>query len=254
MTFSRINEHTLRCEIHENEISQMGYNLQELLQNQDLVTNFLKDIMEKANEAGYSMTDNYKAIQSTFLPDHQIVLNIMDINMEEPMNEMIMNYLNVYDTVNLIGKERLEEMLNLTGDEKIQAFSECMAEIHRRNEASADTKDPDITQKETAPEPDLQDEKMPKKKYLLWFRSLGDTEQFCKGASVLVPGRLYKDRTRYCMLIDLSDMEQEAAKFFLLTAKEFTSDIRADHNHVAYLDEHAEIIIKENPMDVLRRL
>lgn len=254
MTFSRVNEHTLRCELHENEISKMGYNLHELLQNQDLASSFLKDIIVKANEAGFSMTDNYKAIQSTFLPNHQIILNIMDINMEEPMNDMILNYLNVYETVKMIGKERLEEILNLTGEEKVQAFSECMAEIQKTNELSAATKEQDFTDAEIISEDNVEDDNMTATRYLLWFRSLDEAEQFCKGATVTVPGRLYKDRKRFGMLVDLSGMQQQAINDFLIISKEFTSDIRPDNNNFAYLDEHAEIIIKENPMDVLKRI
>jgi len=70
MIFNRINEHTVSCVLHENEISKMGYNLNDLLQNQDLASSFLKDIMEKANEAGFSMNENYKVHISAESPDY----------------------------------------------------------------------------------------------------------------------------------------------------------------------------------------
>ena len=254
MIFNRINEHTVSCVLHENEISKMGYNLNDLLQNQDLASSFLKDIMEKANEAGFSMNENYKAIQSTFLPNHQIILNIMELNLEEHLNELIQKSMDVYDVVNIIGKEHLAEILKMTGNEKVQAFQDNMADMQGKNEALSDTKEELIPRTEVdSNRPEPQDT-MNVDKYLLWFQNLDDTEQFSKATTVSVPGKLFKSNRKYGMLINLGDMEPDLRKAFLLRAKEFTLDIQKDSINSSFLEEHAEVIIKKNAMDVLKKI
>ena len=252
MTFNRINEYTVRCVLDEKEIDMMGYNLKELFQNKNLANDFLLDIIEKAKNEGFSMNDSYKSIQSMFLPNHQIVLNIFDANLDDPMDELILNYLNTYELVEKVGKERLEEILKMEGKEKMKAIRDCMKEVQGMFEESPELMD--VTyENEEAVTKEVEINEMTSMKYLLMFQDLNHTEQFSK-ISDAVPGKLFKDKNQYFMLVDLHGMELDSVNSFILKARDYTADIREDEVYSAFLEEHGEVIIKANPIKVLKMI
>ncbi len=264
MTFNRINDHTVRCILHENEIGQMGYELSELFQQQDLAENFLRDIINKAREAGFSMPE-YQTIQSIFMPNHEIVLNITDMSVEKSIDDMIQNYLNVYEAVNLIGRERLLDMMNKKGLDKIRAFQECMAQVQNHMDESEETRETTELQKEDLQEEDLREdeagtieemiqEELKAGNYQLLFRNLNDAEQFSKLVGMQVPSKLYKDKRGYSMSIASTGMKQGEIRRFLFIASEFSQEIKEDNQYLAYLEERADVIIREKALEVLRNL
>jgi len=254
MTFNRIDEHTVRCILNEKEISQMGYDLTELFQKHDQAESFLKEIITRAKEAGFSMTQDYQTIQSMFLPDHQIILNISDISMEKPINEMIQNYLNAYDIVRRLGKKRLKGIMKLEGIEKIQAFHEFMSEIHINDEDQKETKEDKLPKEEAKTINEVIPEELISKQYLLRFGKLDEVDQFSKQVSIVIPSKLYKDRNKYCLLMNIKSMEYDVIRGILLLAQEYSEEIKEDNNYSAYLEEHADVIIKENAISVLRNI
>lgn len=246
MLFTRINENIVRCAIQEDEISQMGYDLEELFKNQQMATDFMKEIITRAKDFGFSMNENFEAVQSAFFTNHQLVLNIIHINPEDRINSVIQNLLNAFETVEIIGKERLTEILQMAGDEKTQAFNECIAELEKVNQ--------EIEENASAQPENAEEKVCIQGKYLLSFLNLSQAERFCKEAAFAVPGTLYKDKNNYFMIVDLSGIEQDKADGFILQAREYSSNVTQDRNYSAYLEEHAEKLIKENPIEVLKNL
>jgi len=202
MLFFRIDGHTVRCAVPEVEISKMGYDLQELLVNQNTASGFLKEVVARGKEAGFFMDEKLQVVQTAFFSNHYLVLHFSDLNPDEQIDNTIQHM-----------PGRPEEVAESAADEAERSH----------------------------------------KKYLLWFRNLSLAENFCK-ASVPVPGKLYRERTRYCLLADLSGLERNAAQGFVFRAQEFVEEIREDGLYTAFLDEHADVIIKENPIEVLKNL
>ncbi|SCP98213.1 adaptor protein MecA [Anaerobium acetethylicum] len=210
MLFFRIDGHTVRCAVPEVEISKMGYDLQELLVNQNTASGFLKEVVARGKEAGFFMDEKLQVVQTAFFSNHYLVLHFSDLNPDEQIDSTIQRM-----------PGRTEEVAESAAGEG----AELTADEAERSQ----------------------------KKYLLWFRNLSLTENFCKTA-VPVPGKLYRERTRYCLLADLSGLERNAAQGFVFRAQEFVEEIREDSLYTAFLDEHADVIIKENPIEVLKNL
>lgn len=275
MTFNRVNEHVLRCILHEDELIEMRYDLQELLHNQEIAVNFLNDIITKANENGFAMDDDSsKAMQVIKLPDHRIALNIIDVQLAGPINELLNNYLNIYETINSIGKERLLDILHMQGREKIEAFVDCMDEIKQmylesmQSEASNNeieeesvldemTDENKMTQyQQTIPDNQQNNQEIKAKDYKLLFQfdDLNRIVRFCKEAAIAVPGKLYKENEKYFLLSDFHDVEEERIKSFILNASEYSSRIQEDNIQSQFLEEHGEILITDNPIETLKKL
>lgn len=248
MMFKKVNAHTIKCMIAEHEIVEMGFELEDICKNQDLASEFMKQIIEKGNEAGYEISENVSTVQATFLPNHQVVLCFSDDESEGLVDKTIDNLLRAFGLVNTIGKDKLQDISKLSGQEKKDAFDECMEEAASAKEVSevqevqADRDETPAAVKEVIPQ-----------SYLLEFMDLDTVEDFCKVAP-RVPGKLYKDENRYFMVSDLTHMEDVEKKTFLLQASEFTISLKKEHFQKGYLEEHCDVLIKENPMEILREL
>ncbi len=248
MKFKKVNAHTVKCLIAEEEIVEMGYDIEEICKNHDRASEFMKEIIARGNEEGYEISENIAVVQATFLPDHRVVLCFTDNETEGMVDKTIENLLRAFGLVNSIGKDKLEDISKLNGQEKKAAFDECLEEIASAKEVSEaqetciEDKKENATSRSVVPQ-----------KYILEFKNLDTIEHFCKAAPA-VPGILYKKKERYFMLSDLTDAELLQKKTFLLQAGEFTSSLQKEHLQAEYLDEHCDVLIRENPMEVLRAL
>lgn len=247
MMFVKVNAHTVKCIIGENEITEMGYKIEDICKNQDLASEFMKNIIGKANQAGFPISEDVQAVQATFLPTRQLVLCFMDGGSDEALDQTIKNLLHAFGLVETIGKDRLEEIENMTGEEKRKAFEECFAEAVPTEEVPEQQVEvPVMKQEETIQQHSAE-------KYILAFQSLDLTESFCK-TSANVPGKLYKDNGEYLLLADLTNVDEKDKKSFLLMASEYASRLKKNNMESAYLEEHGDILIGKNVVEVLKNL
>lgn len=131
MMFYRVNDHTTSCVISEQEIKDMGYQLPALYRDKDVASSFMKEICEKANEVGFHISERMQTVQTAMFPNHQLVLNFIDVNPEQDINSSIESLLTAADAVDLLGRDRLEEIYDMTGEEKVAAFQDCMKELSK---------------------------------------------------------------------------------------------------------------------------
>ena len=239
MVFSNVDEHTIRCIMKEEELTAMGYDLETLIQGQDqeILQRFIQDITKMANDAGFNLTENHRAIQSMVLPGNHIVLNFSDALPEDQINHTIKNFLAIANVVEQVGKDSLIDLLNKTGPEKMAAFNRCM----------------DILKKGHADAPADSGSEKPED-YIIRFPDLDSVEKFCKAAPFSTPGRLYKKQTDYCLLLKNSPDNIDTVNRLLLLASEFSGIPQPDHHFSQNLEEHGDIIIAEDPIEILRKL
>ena len=245
MIFIKIDEHTIRCIMKQEELAKMGYDLESLLQEQDQekIQNFLHEIMDKAKAAGVELTEEYRAVQSIVLPGQYLALNFSNINPSDQIDNLIANFLEVADAVEDAGRENLERILEKEGEEKVSAFNEFMERLKEFHSAS---------QQEERQHHSVSEEMA--ENYMLKFPDLNAVEKFCKAAAFNIPGRLYKDKKNYCMLLEGTPDNLDNLNLLLLQACEFADTVEPDHFYSQCLEEHGDIIIRENPIEVLKSL
>lgn len=246
MEFVRVNEHMVKCVIDEQEMTEMGYRIEEICQDQELASEFIRKVIEKANEDGFDISEDIHMVQAMYVPEHQLILNFMDAAMESHMESAIEQMLKAFDLIDVVGKERLEDIFHLKGEEQKQAFRECIEKVAPTEELSLD--------EENTPAMEGKEEPKGNASYLLKFRDFELTECFCKKAPAVVPGRLYKTNGTYFLLTDLSTLEEKERKNFLLFASEYSEAIQKDNLTSDYLEEHADIVIAHTPVEILKQL
>lgn len=248
MTFKKINKNTVQCVIAVNEIDQMGYALQELYTNKEIASNFMRSVMEKGEEAGYQLNSHLQEVQVMMLSERQLILSFTEIHPENQINQMIENALEAYEAVEIIGKERLTEILNMSGKEKLFAFQDIMAQF--KNEAATFTQ----SAKE---EQELEKENMlvkDMKKYMFQFPDLTHLEELCKSVTLKAPSHLYKDNKQYYLYMDFTGMDQEKIDSFMIRALDYEAKIEKNQLVQAFIEEHANQMIEKEAIEVLKRL
>lgn len=247
MMFRKVNDHTVKCVIGENEISEMGYELDDILRDQARASEFMKVIIDKANEEGFEISEDIRAVEATYLPNHDLVLFFTDDEAGQLMDQTVKNLLRAFGLVESMGKGQLEEFFEKAKESR-KGLEESVSEVLPTEEASVEQKENATEEKTTKEESAVKPTR-----YLLRFNNLDMTQEFCK-ATYAAPGKLYKNKGKFYLLADLTSMESKHQKDFLLKAGEFAEHMMRDHNQAEFLEEHAVIMIKKEPMEVLQQI
>lgn len=226
MMFKKVNEHTVRCMIAEQEITEMGFEIEEICRNQERACEFIKQIIEKSIQAGCEISEQVAAVQASFLPDHRIVLSFTDHEAEEMPDKTLETLLHAFGLVNTLEAEEFASAKDLSGIQSGESGQEVEHDTESENALQ---------------------------RYVMEFGDFDTLESFCKTAST-VPGVLYKYQGTYYFFADLTKLEDKDKKNFLITAMDYALSLKKERFESSYLEEHGEVLIKENAMDVLGNL
>ena len=218
MEFSRMGKHTIKCVITEEEIFDMGYTLDEIMSNGERTQEFMNNIFDLAEQEFQTKFDmGIKTVRADFLPDHTLSLTFS----EHPAGNGMMEHL----------KDIVNGLLNSIPSEKWE-------EISKRNEAEQN-----------------QDE--PVKVIVLFkFKEMDTVIRFSKQVTLneLPENALYKYNNEFYLFMDLSDCTENQVMKLSMTTDEYANDIQVGPERKAFMDEHAEIILRENAIENLRQL
>lgn len=86
MDFKRIDQDTIQCILSENEMEEYGFQVEDLLSNQEKARGFFEYIMDRAQEElGYQLKNNNLSMQIMRLPNHDLVFTFCDREKTEGM-------------------------------------------------------------------------------------------------------------------------------------------------------------------------
>lgn len=219
MKFSRIGKHTIRCIISEEEITQLGYTLEEIMSNGERTQEFMNEIFDMAEQRFETKFElGIKTVRADFMSDHTLSLTFS----EHPGSEEMMEHL----------KDIVNGLINSIPQQKWEEIRQA------RNQAGEDSEKP-VRVIVTVVFPDM--------------------ELLCRFARQITlvelpPSKLYKDKGRYLLILDLSDTQEEAVKLLSLLTDEYASDLYVGAERKAYLEEHAQPILIEHALETLRKI
>ena len=218
MEFSRMGKHTIKCVITEEEIFDMGYTLDEIMSNGERTQEFMNNIFDLAEQEFQTKFDmGIKTVRADFLPDYTLSLTFS----EHPAGNGMMEHL----------KDIVNGLLNSIPSEKWE-------EISKRNEAEQNQDDP------------------VKVIVLFKFNEMDTVIRFSKQVTLseLPENALYKYNNEFYLFMDLSDCTENEVMKLSMTTDEYANDIQVGPERKAFMDEHAEIILRENAIENLRQL
>lgn len=234
LTFEKLNDNIIKCIIPVDEIKDLGFDLEEIFSNKEKAEEFVKSVVFAAGSQGYIEDDTYQFVNKICYENNELIMNVVSIRIEERIDNTVSKLLSAYDMVSHIGKKKLMDILKQTGDEKITGFNQIMGDISHS-----------VNQEESVSED---------YRFVIRFSNMSDAESFCDVVDELGTGRMYKSDNKYFLYVDLNGEDKESINSFLLTAEEYSESIVQAQWCQPYLSEHAQIIIRENPVSILKNL
>ncbi len=223
MEFSRIGTHTIRCVISEEEISDLGYTIEDILGNAEKTQEFMNEIFDIAEqELGMKFDMGLKTVRADFLPNHTISLTFSESASQKKMNGFVEHLLEYVNEMLGLPKDKLEELKDQAGIEKAKE----------------------------------QDEKEFRIAIMLQFAEMDILCTYCRNINLerIPDSTLFKFEDMYYLMMDLSSYtEDEVLRLSVLT-DEYASGLLVGTDRLAFLKEHADVIIESQAIETLRKI
>lgn len=226
MEFSRIGEHTIKCTITEQEISDLGYTVEDILSNGERTQEFMNRIFDLAEKEFQTKFDlGIKTVRADFMSDHTLSLTFS----EHPASGMVEHL-----------KDIIGGLIGSFAKEKMGDFSQALAKAKG----------------ELPEEQDEQSEEKIRVYAIFTFDSLEIVNAYAKriDLTVLPENALYKWEDKYVMIIDLSHCTEEEVRRLSVLTDEYASKVEVGAQRRAFLMEHAKCVIKEQAIEQLQML
>lgn len=264
MMYWKIDNHTIRCLINKEEISKMGFDLNDISKDADVMTEFLEAIVSDShNYIDWNTENGVQIYIAKALPADQFLFTISCSFPDDMINQDLGQIRRMITALNAkIPLDRLEEIEKMTGEEKELAFTSlskdlrdvCMGDVETAPDMAQRKKDSDSGEdirygKATQDSPDID---MPSQK--ITFASMAELMDFCSvlNRSYDYPSSLYRLKEEYILLVDFdeTDDKTEIIKFLIL-AEEYGGLCESSRLSRYYVQEHGELLIAEDAVRVL---
>ena len=217
MKFSRIVKHTIRCMISEEEITDLGYTLEEIMSNGERTQEFMNEIFDLAEQRFETKFElGVKTVRADFLADHTLSLTFS----EHPGSEDMMEHL----------KDIVNGLLSSIPQQKWNEISEAKKK--------------------------QEDQDVARVFVLLVFERMDTILRFAKQVPFkeCPPNALYKLNHVYYLIMDLSNQLESDVRKLSAVTDEYVSKLLVGVERKAFVEEHGEVILKEAAIEKLREL
>ena len=287
MFFWKIDDETIRCLINKEEIGQMGFDLNELSSDNDLMEEFLNAII--ANSKNYINWNTDNGVQNYIaraLPSEQFLITIsctfQDVAIDRDLDQIKKMTTALRER---ISDDRIDSIYSMSGEEKEREFEALAKDLHdvcmgnttekEKNETN-ETKEAETTgagnvsletpkdfakdmasskaAEQGGPEQTVRSHIPAQKLIFKEFRNLID---FCSllNKDYFIPSSLYKDAEEYILLVEFPiEMDNSKIITFMITAEEYGAECSNQRLEGYYLSEHAKLLIKDKAVETLYRM
>lgn len=220
----------LRCTLTQEDLEQNGIELEDFFSNSPNAREFLEKLIRIAEEeVGYKTTGNMMSIQAAIMSEDEIVLTFSESQIS--------------------GSEILEHIRNMFGSSAARE-----SETVKLPDVKEDIlKEADNQKREKVIEGDRGGYT-----YLLTFVSFTSAKKFCQilPAGSNADSRLYylDKNKQYFLWADLNQSTRGYVYEFVAASMEYAKTIEKDSVRSNFLDEHANIILKEHALETLAQL
>lgn len=228
MKFEKMENGSLRCTLTQEDLEQNGVELEDFFSNTANAREFLEKLIRIAeDEVGYTTNGNMMSIQAAIMSEDEIVLTFSDSQVS--------------------GSEIIEHIKNMFHSSQKEA-----------EPAQIDVKE-DILSEAGGKSIDTQSEaEHDGYVYLLTFASFPSVRKFCRilPQNPLTDSRLYylNQKKQYFLWADLNNSTKGYVYEFVAASMEYAAGIEKDSARSSFLEEHADVIIKEHALEKLAQL
>lgn len=217
MKFSRIGKHTIRCVISEEEITDLGYTMEEIMSNGERTQEFMNEIFDIAEQRFETKFElGVKTVRADFLPDRTLSLTFS----EHPESGEMMEHL----------KDIVSGLLNSIPQQKWEEINEAKKQQNEQDGACVFV--------------------------ILVFENMDTMIRFAKQVPFkeCPPNSLYKLEDTYYMIMDLSNQLESDVRKLSAVTDEYVSDLLVGTERKAFVEEHGNVILRTSAVERLREL
>jgi len=204
--------------ISEEEITDLGYTLEEIMSNGERTQEFMNEIFDLAEQRFETKFElGVKTVRADFLADHTLSLTFS----EHPGSEDMMEHL----------KDIVNGLLNSIPQQKWNEISE-------------------------AKKKQQEDQDVARVFVLLVFENMDTILRFARQVPFkeCPPNALYKLNDVYYLIMDLSNQLESDVRKLSAVTDEYVSNLLVGVERKAFVEEHGEVILKEAAIEQLREL
>lgn len=219
----------LRCTLTQEDLEQNGIELEDFFSNSPNAREFLEKLIRIAEEeVGYKTSGNMMSIQAAIMSEDEIVLTFSESQVSS--------------------SEILEHIRNMFGSSAKETETVKLPDVKEDILKEADNQ-----KREKVIEGDRGGYT-----YLLTFVSFTSAKKFCQ----ILPehsnakSRLYylDQNKQYFLWADLNQSTRGYVYEFVAASMEYAKSIEKDSIRSNFLDEHANVILKEQALEILAQL
>lgn len=231
MTFQKLDEHTVRCILSEEDMIEHGLRIEDFFTNKDKARSFLEDVVKQAHdEVGYETNGDTLAMQVMPLPKNGLAITFSE-RTEHALQSMLGH---IRSAIEGIQNQEFDEMIE-------QAMNE-----ENNSTCSNQT-----------------DKKSKKKEKTTFFRvyqfdNLENVEQFCQAVPEAwnLKSQLFKDKKSglFYLTIEKGRIAIKNLEKICILIDDFATLVSEQEAYLAYCKEHFKCIIKKGAVKVMREL
>ena len=201
MEIERLGENKIRCALSEEEIREMGYNIDEIIGNTEVTQEFMRAVVELVEEQGnISMQNISPVVKAELLQDHSMAITFG--------GDSEMSFKNLVDTVgqlmNQLAPEKLSEFRQMNKEEKQSAIDDFLEKYKaKHNQDAKKTETEDANGTEQKEDNEIFETSVP---FSLEFSSLDEMLRLIRLAPFtekMPTSSLYKFQQKYYLVMDL---------------------------------------------------
>ena len=252
MEIERLGENKIRCALSEEEIQEMGYNIDEIIGNTEVTQEFMRAVVELVEQkSDISMQNISPVVKAELLQDHSMAITFG--------GDSEMSFKNLVDTVgqllNQLAPDKINEFGQMNQEEKqstIDDFLEKYRTKYVRTQRRHRRKETDKAEAED--ESEVFETSVP---FSLEFSSLDEVLRLIRLTPFTekVPAcSFYKFRQKYYLVMDLIHFSREELKPFAFTIVEYNKCRYAEPAQIAFIKEHGKCIVENEALQTLMQL
>lgn len=249
MRVRRLGDNEIRCALTEAEIQEMGFDIEEIIENRDITQQFMRLVIRRVEEEEHINMDNVSPIVKAELQqDHTMTITFggeeEGINFRDIMNKM-------GRLLDELKPEQVAGLGTMSVEEKEEIVDDFMRRVHMEEEALAEAERP--KEKVNA------EKKRSVEETMVCALRFADMETMTEMSRVCFTERipkssLYRLDGSYYLIMDFSEFEKAEMRTFAFGALEYDDAHESEPGRLAYIQEHGKNIIKNDALQMLMQL
>ncbi|MBE5890955.1 MAG: adaptor protein MecA [Lachnospiraceae bacterium] len=225
MEFSRIGTHTIRCVITEEEISDLGYTIEDILGNAEKTQEFMNEIFDIAEqELGMKFDMGLKTVRADFLPNHSVSLTFSENASQKKMNGFVEHLLEYVNEMLGLSKEKLDEIKEQAGIESEKEKEQSKEKVRIA--------------------------------IMLQFTDMDTLCTYARNINLerIPESTLFKFEDIYYLMMNLSSYSEDEVLRLSVLTDEYATGLMVGNDRLAFLKEHADVILESRAIETLREI